>query len=276
MDAINEFQEMGFLKVLDVEDFINSRPKDELEKYSFILNQIHKLKKFLKYIDRNVENLYMKKYCYMEYFYFDGTFLFYINPDIIDENEFQGHKEYFLEMEERFLKSYKAGRISNLDMIIDKRLRPFMYRVFYDRLSEEERFKGFIEIYKSCEKPQQAFPKDIVNTITDYIPNNIREHRKFNKLVDKDGYITVLRGNGSESTEANEAMSWTTDLKTAKFFAYRYGDDGYVVKGKVHVNDVILIYDEEYAQDEDYKDTEKEILVIPGSVKNIRKIKTSK
>lgn len=38
-------------------------------------------------------------------------------------------------MEERFLKAYESGRITNLSVMIDKRLRPFMYMVFYDKLS---------------------------------------------------------------------------------------------------------------------------------------------
>lgn len=38
-----------------------------------------------------------------------------------------------------------------------------------------------------------------------------------------------------------------------------------------------MIMDEEFCEDdEDYKDPEKEILVAPGNVKEIKKIKTSK
>jgi hypothetical protein len=275
MDTLKELKEMKFLKVIDAEDFINSRPKEELDNYSSKLGQFNALKRFLNYIGRSVDNLYLKKYTYTEYFYFDGVFLINLDPNIKEE-EFDSYKRYFLNMEERFLKSYDEGRISGLSVFIDKRLSTFIYRVFYDRLSEEERFEGFVSIYKFCENPQQEFPKNIINEIADYIPNNITESRKVSKLVDKDGYITVIRGNTSESTEANEAMSWTTDLKTAKFFAYRYNSNGYVVKGKVHVNNVIMIYDEEYSEDANYKDPEKEILVVPGSVKDIKKIKTSK
>jgi len=111
----------------------------------------------------------------------------------------------------------------------------------------------------------------MLDEIAGYVPTHIRESRKNSKLVDKDGFITIFRGNGLKSTKA---MSWTTDLKTAKFFAYRYDDDGYVVNGKVHVDDVIFIFDEDYG--EDCKDSEKEILVVAGSVKNRKRIKTSK
>lgn len=56
-----------------------------------------------------------------------------------------------------------------------------------------------------------------------------------------------------------------------------YNDNGYVVKGKFHSNDVIMIVDEEFGEDDvGYKDPEKEILVAPGSAKEIKKIKTSK
>jgi hypothetical protein len=276
MDAMKEFKDMEFLKVIDAEEVINGLSKEELDKYSSTLGQFNILKGFLNYIGRSVDNLYFKKYCEIEYFYFDGTFLTTLNPNINDK-EFDDYKEYFLGMEERFLKSYNEGKISNLSKVIDKRLRPFMYRVFYPRLSEEQKFKGFVDIYKFCENPQQAFPINIISEIRNYVPNYFRETRKSSELIDKDGYISIFRGNGSKSTQANVAMSWSTDLKTAKFFAYRYDNDGHVVKGKVHINDVIMIYDKEYCQeDEDYKDPEKEILVVPGSVKGVKKVKTSK
>jgi len=156
MDSIKEFEQMEFFNLVDVEDFINSKPKDELDNYSFILGEINKVKRFLKYTNRNINNVYLKYYLEMEYFYFDGIFIFNLNLNV-DENEFDGYKEYFLKMEERYLKSYEMGKISNLVAVIDKRLRVFIYRKFYDRLSEEERFKGFIYIYKSCENAQQAF-----------------------------------------------------------------------------------------------------------------------
>lgn len=277
MDAIKEFEEMQFVRVVDAEEFINSLPKEEITNYS-ILNQINRLKKFLNYNNRSVDNLYLKIYVdEIQYFYFDGIFLSYLNPNI-DENGFCDYKEYFLKMEERFLKSYESGKITNLSVIIDKRLRPFMYRVFYDKLSQEQRFKGFVEIYKLCENPQQGFSNSISMEIQNYIPSRIKENRNGSNLVDKDGFITILRGQGSESTHSKKAMSWTTDMKTAKFFAYRFDNDGYVVKGKVHIDDVIFIYDEEYGEDyEDYKgDPEKEILVVPGSVIDIKRIKDPK
>lgn len=276
MDAIKEFEEMQFVMAVDAEEFINSLPKEKINNYS-ILDEINRLKKFLNYNNRSVDNLYLKLYDDdRQYFYFDGIFLLYLNPNI-DENGFCDYKEYFLNMEEIFLKSYESGTITNLATVIDKRFRPFMYRVFYDKLSQEQRFNGFIDIYKFCENPQQAFPKSILMEIKNYIPSSIKESRKCSNLVDKDGFITILRGQGSESTDPKEAMSWTTDMKTAKFFAYRFDNYGYVVKGKVHIDDVIFIYDEEYGEDdEDYKDPEKEILVVSRSVIDIKRIKAPK
>ena len=134
MDAIREFEEMRFIRAIDAEEFINSVPKEEINDYS-ILDETNRLKKFLNQNNRGVDNLYLKIYDDdRQYFYFDGIFLLYLNPRI-DESAFHDYKKYFLKMEERFLKAYESGRITNLSVMIDKRLRPFMYMVFYDKLS---------------------------------------------------------------------------------------------------------------------------------------------
>lgn len=76
---------------------------------------------------------------------------------------------------------------------------------------------------------------------------------------DKDGNITVYRGEGSLSTPHDEACSWTLDI--ARACAFATGVDGSIVyKGTVNRNSVV-----EYVADRN----EKELIVIPGSVKNV-------
>lgn len=239
-----------------------------------VLNEV---KEFITFCGKENNNLYYAV-CYdeIQYYYFDGIFINYIGP-IFTKDEYEEKKYNLLKEEKMYSLRYEKGELSGMVTWLNKKVRCFAFALFYERMTSEEKFKSFVEIFKYSENAGQCIPEELLKDIINHVPQNIIEKRLGSKLIDKDGFIEVLRGQGSESTEPKKAMSWTTDLKTAKFFAYRYNSNGYVVKGKVHVTDVIMIVDEEFSEDdENYKDPEKEIIVAPRSVKDIKKIKTSK
>lgn len=65
--------------------------------------------------------------------------------------------------------------------------------------------------------------------------------------------ITVYRGVTSFNKKKERAMSWTTNLDTAKWFSKRYGKEGEVWVAEVEKKDVLAIFD----------DGEKEIVLMP-------------
>ena len=70
--------------------------------------------------------------------------------------------------------------------------------------------------------------------------------------------LTVYRGEGSESTDYQEAFSWTLDINKAYFFAsWRGGEKARIVKAQIRKADVV-----EYLTDRN----ESEILVFPGEI----------
>ena len=74
-------------------------------------------------------------------------------------------------------------------------------------------------------------------------------------------WITVYRGEASESTSYEKACSWTTDINKAYFFAsWRSAENSTILTGKVRKDQVLDFIDSR---------NEKEMLVLPGTVELI-------
>ena len=86
------------------------------------------------------------------------------------------------------------------------------------------------------------------------------------RLADAKGSLTIYRGVGRHSTPADSALSWTTSLETAQWFARRYaqfeptGDGGTVWRARVRADEVW-----DYLTDRD----ESEILVDPETLRDL-------
>lgn len=81
------------------------------------------------------------------------------------------------------------------------------------------------------------------------------------------------------SSTGDKAISWTTNINTAKFFTTRFKDNGRLLTGKVYIKDIIIMYDREPRCEKDEEgninDSEEEVLVKPyiimvDNVKNKR------
>ncbi len=82
--------------------------------------------------------------------------------------------------------------------------------------------------------------------------------KRLSKMPDT---FTVYRGEGSKSTHYNKAISWTTNINVAYFFASRRGaEKARIISGTVRKEDVV-----EYITDRN----ESEVLINCGKVKNI-------
>ncbi|MFL0250625.1 hypothetical protein ACJDT4_09355 [Clostridium neuense] len=209
--------------------------------------------------------------------YFDGICLYKFPPyQITDYDVF---KSKFLEYENKFYKAYENGQYDNISIYIDKKFEPIIFNIFYHKMSDEDKFINYIYMYKNCDYALQKLPLKLIKEIYKFIPKDLLEKRKNSGLVDCNGYINIYRGVGSKSSKGSRAISWTTDKNVAKWFANRFNKVAKIINGKIHINDVIFIFDEELvylSEDEFYKDEEKEIIVIPEKVVIIGEDKVNK
>ncbi|SKA92871.1 hypothetical protein SAMN05428976_1245 [Clostridium sp. USBA 49] len=256
---------------------------------------IDKIINFIKDCKLNTDNIYIDTSSLSNDvpYYFDGTFLNMINYSLInkekmhqpsvmellrnpnvsvEETQYDYYKREFTITIENYLRNYEKGEI--YFPIIDKKLYPLLYGIFFDKMSSDEKHFNFLRIYKECEYPQTYFSTEDIKNIASMIPKYIIDKRKDYSIV-KNEYINVYRGQESLSSTGEGAISWTTDIKIAKFFASRFEEKGVILSGRVHIKDIIAIFDKEYYEDGD-SDPEKEILVYPNSVTDIKIIKYSR
>lgn len=73
--------------------------------------------------------------------------------------------------------------------------------------------------------------------------------------------LTIYRGQTDSSTDLESALSWTLDLRMAKFFANRFDSDGIIYQANVHVDNVLA-----------YSESEEEVIVQYDNLLNLIEI----
>lgn len=266
MPQYKSIEGLAYEKILNKEDVLFNN-KDDLSK-------VKKIREFLKSIDKNPIDLYAGNYSWInmrwsELAYFDGILLYKFDTYFLEYN-IQEQKSTFLEYESLYMNAYNAGEYYEINTYVEKKFRPIVFNIFYNKMSNINKYKGFIEMHKTCEYGLKNIPLRTIKEIFTLIPKEIIESRKNSKLIDDDGYIKIYRGICSKSSRGNRALSWTSDIEIAKWFATRFNKKGKVLSGKIHINDIIFIFGEEMKciddGEDEYKDSEKEILVIPEKV----------
>ena len=250
---------------------------------------IEKIIDFIKDCKLNTDNIYIDTSPLFNDipYYFDGIFLNAINHSLLnkeenrtpspiellrntsvsmDETLYDYYKREFIATWENCMKSYENGKLYY--PIIDKKFYPLLYGIFFDKMYNDERYYNFLRIYKGCDFPKSYFSIEDIKTIATMIPKHLIDKRKNYDIV-KNEHVNVYRGQESCSSTGEGAVSWTTDLKTAQFFASRFEGEGLLLSGRVHIKDIIAIFDEEYYDDKE-SDPEKEVLVCPNTVIDIK------
>jgi hypothetical protein len=148
-----------------------------------------------------------------------------------------------------------------------------LYGIFFDKMYNDDKFHEFLSIYKNCGYPKSYFILEDIKNIAATIPKHLIDKRKSYSMV-KNEHVNVYRGQKNYSSSDEDALSWTTDLKIAQFFASRFEGEGLLLSGMVHIKDIIAIFDEEYYDDGE-SDPEKEVLVCPNTVTDIKVSKYS-
>lgn len=165
------------------------------------------------------------------------------------------------------MKEYeKENDYENIFSSMEKRiLIPNFIRYFYD-IPEEQRYNCFRDLYRRSEYGFYMFEYEFLEEVFE-CRSYSQEHKdqldEFYKEIANQEIVTVYRGVTNRSTPADEAISWTLDIKVADFFAKRFNSNGSVYKAQINKKDV---YDYLTGRNE------KEVLLNPYELYNIEKI----
>jgi len=148
---------------------------------------------------------------------------------------------------------------------IDSRIKILMFKRLFGKIPDKDLYEIFIMIYTHTDygftEINQEYFSRIIKCKTEKQQQEIEQNLE--KELNENGCVTVYRGAGSKSAPVDEAYSWTTSINTAASFASRFLESGDIYTGKIHIKDVVAYVNNR---------NEKEILALPGKVKEIKKM----
>lgn len=291
------------IKDITVYSGIKKLSESNTKKDGMSKQDIKKVKEFIKDCKLNTENLYIDSTFTGNYvYYFDGVFLSEpIQVKVLNKNEYaspkvkftkdengkislfgdadeepvtiyQRYKDDFLAIYNKYMEMYNKGKMYFRH---SKEFYPLVYSIFYEKMNKKQRFYSFMEMFKFYEGTQRAFTFEEIKEIILNVPEELVEKRKRYRIFDKDGFVKIYRAEQASDGYEEEEISWTRNLKIARFFLER-NRQGKILCGKVHRDDIVFIYEKESysgnSEEEHSGDEEKEILVKPGSVKDVKEI----
>jgi hypothetical protein len=164
----------------------------------------------------------------------------------------------------KFNKAEKEKDYEYIFGMMEKQILIEEYIKNFKKIPIKQKYNCFRDLWKRSEYGFNLFTPVFLREVFAY--NHYSEERRedldeFVKLTNGELIITIYRGVTEKSTPYNEAISWTLDLNTAKFFANRFDSNGKIYVAEIHINDV---YD--FLKDRG----EQEVLINPQGLKNLR------
>lgn len=125
-------------------------------------------------------------------------------------------------------------------------------------------YSTFMEQYVAADFHCGNLPKRVINALekSKSEAQKATTMENVEKLFKGRDGVTVYRGAADGSTDYRQAMSWTTNINVAFFFASWQGKNAVIHTGKLYKQDVLECVDAE-------ENDEEEIIVIPGKVKRV-------
>ena len=137
----------------------------------------------------------------------------------------------------------KAQSYSHLFMLVQKPYYPAMFKYSAQYLGEKDFADALAYTWTTTEFPNHdanvslsEFLNMFKKANKEYLMNE-ENMEAYNALPDK---VTVYRGTCLEST--TKAMSWTTDIDKARWFAGRFGDNGKVYEAQINKKDIFAYF----------------------------------
>jgi len=98
-------------------------------------------------------------------------------------------------------------------------------------------------------------------------PKALMEPREYERLLALDEVVTVYRGVTPYNADNVKALSWTLDMEKAEWFARRFGQEGCVYRAEIAKEHVLALF---------LGRGEKEVIVDPGQLRNIKAVQDEK
>ncbi|WAT23507.1 hypothetical protein O0R52_22255 (plasmid) [Bacillus halotolerans] len=154
--------------------------------------------------------------------------------------------------------AYESKQWKEIIKFTDKKVLFHVYKKIMPLIPEEERANAFLEIHVRSES---GYDIDLVRSVIDG-PKDASYDISNARMKPIDGYYIIYRGSTPESTQVDEAFSWTLSKEIAEFFAGRFDSNGVVYQAKVHKDKVKAFIDNK----------EQEVIVFPEDIIGIEEI----
>lgn len=181
------------------------------------------------------EDLYLSTGLY-DLVLFDGRWGFMEYHNFTGMNLAESWKTF----KERMVHLENQKKYESLLVFVPKSHKKVIIEQHLDDIPEIDRRKLLIDIRTSSEYQFQEFDEDT------FIPQMLKskdgaEDLKQLKKLHPELVLTIFRGQTPESTELEHALSWTTDIQYAEYFANRFGSEGVIYQARVR-HDQVLAY----------------------------------
>ncbi|MSU01380.1 hypothetical protein [Tissierella pigra] len=266
----------NWIELFDEEELIKSevllKGQNELDLSGLGIPSKEEIKEMIDYLDVDSSNLY--------YFHSDITSLFYyideeefiyikIPPTSLEAMNFINAKKIVGRIIKKQAKYMDNGDYNGVFNLIETKykIEAFLqllnlYKHNMVLIKPEELFEIFSDVYTLSEFGFNEFNKEdflllfSMNTNNDY---------KSNIEKDGNGYVTIYRGEGEQSSPLDEAYSWTLDKDKAEWFANRYDTEEVcrVYQAKVHIDNIKAYFEDR---------GEEEVIVFPEDVVDVQVI----
>lgn len=156
-------------------------------------------------------------------------------------------------LREVYRQELDTGDWFNILAKLPEGLRMDVFNKCYTKMSEEQAVEAFEWMYTSLDYPMEVLDKDIVMRVMKK-GTCVEVLRKY---ADKQGYVTVYRGQTEKSTKLDKAISYSISYDVASKFASHFQSKGAkVYKAKVKLEDIRMYSDDRLEQEVlvDYKD----------------------
>ena len=147
-------------------------------------------------------------------------------------------------MSDEIQKHKENGEYESMFSYMDKKfLGRELYNIVMDEGSSDEKLStGFMRGYIRMENGFEIFDDEFMEVFESRIadcPERKKRVRELKRLADEDGILNVYHGSKNDYTDE---FSWTVDEEVAKWFGKRFTGNGFVLRGTVHIDDVIDYY----------------------------------
>lgn len=170
--------------------------------------------------------------------------------------------EHISQMQKFFDKALEEKDYERFFTLMDKKILIPTFVQMYGSIPDAKKYDSFISIYVRSEYGFGMFSEDLLRDCFSKrkLSSEWKKRMKAfsRRKLGEDGKLTIYRGEGSSSAHQKDALSWTLDKKTAKFFAERFSSKGKIVERKIDPSAVL-----DYLQNRG----ESEVLVSPARMK---------